>query len=57
MLGLHIGISKRELLEDYYPEEIEAIFAAYNDLHGKKKEEESVEEVDALTFFGLGGEV
>lgn len=57
MLGLHIGIGKRELLEDYYPEEIEAIFAAYNDLHGKKKEEESVEEVDALTFFGLGGEV
>ena len=56
MLGLHIGISKRELLEDYYPDELEAIFEAYNDMHDTKKERDTIEEVSPMEFFGIGGE-
>lgn len=56
VFGLHIGIGKRELLDDYYPDEIEAIFETYNELHSRKEKEEKVEEVDALSFFGIGGE-
>lgn len=36
----HIGISKRELLEDYYYDEIPLIFKKYNDLHNPDKDEE-----------------
>ena len=56
MLGLHIGISKRELLEDYYPDELEASFGAYNDMHDTKKERDTIEEVSPMAFFGIGGE-
>lgn len=53
--ALHMGIGKRELMEDYYPDEIGAIFESYNALHGGKKTEE-VQAVDALEFFGIGGD-
>ena len=56
MLGLHIGISKCELFEDYYPDELEAIFEAYNDMHDTKKERDTIEEVSPMAFFGIGGE-
>jgi hypothetical protein len=38
--GLAIGISKKELLEDYYWDEIPLIFEAYSRLHDTKKKEE-----------------
>lgn len=46
-----IGISKRELLSDYYPDELPAIFEAWGELHGVEKEAET-EEVDLMTFLG-----
>lgn len=51
-----IGISKRELLEDYYPDELPAIFEAWGEMHGVKGEAET-EEVDVMEFLGGGGEV
>lgn len=53
--ALHMGIGKRELMEDYYPDEIGAIFECYNALHGAKGKDD-VQEVDALEFFGIGGD-
>lgn len=41
--GLAIGISKKELLEDYYWDEVPLIFESYSKLHSSKKEE-TVEE-------------
>ena len=32
--ALSVGISKRSLLEDYYPGELGAVVAAWNELHG-----------------------
>ena len=32
--ALTVGISKRELLEDYYPDEIPLVFEAWGDIHG-----------------------
>ena len=29
-----MGISKRELLDDYYPDELAAVFEAWCDMHG-----------------------
>ena len=29
-----MGISKRELLADYYPDELAAVFNAWADMHG-----------------------
>lgn len=49
-----MGISKRELLEDYYLDEIGEIVKAYNRIHGAEPEDKPV---DAMTFFGTGGEV
>lgn len=49
-----MGISKRELLEDYYFDEISAVIQEWNDLHGAGEKEE---EVDGMTFLGAGGEV
>lgn len=54
-----IGISKKELLESYYPDEIPLIFEEYNRIHcGKKEETENIsgngsETVDPLAFFGV----
>ena len=47
--GLSLGISKRELLEDYYPGELEAIFLEHNILHNPEAYIEEVH-VDPLTF-------
>ena len=46
-----IGISKRELLSDYYPDELPAIFEAWGEMHGVEKEE--VEEVDLMGFLSM----
>lgn len=35
--GLKIGISKRELLEDYYPDELPLIFESYAELSNPKE--------------------
>ena len=51
---MSVGISKRELLDDYYPDEICLVLDAYHRLHGGGEE---TERVDAMTFFGDGGEV
>ena len=46
-----MGITKRALLEDYYPGELAMLFAEYNIVHSS---EEAVEEerVGALAFLG-----
>lgn len=49
MQGLGIGISKRALLEDYYPGELAIIFAEYNALFSGKEDVEEVR-VGALEF-------
>ena len=51
-----IGIGKRQLMEDYYPDELPAIFEAWGEMHGVEGKVET-EEVDPLTFFGAGGEI
>ncbi len=45
--GLSIGIGKRELLEDYYIDELEAIFGEHNVIHRLSTKEASME--------GMGG--
>lgn len=52
--ALSIGISKRELLNDYYMDEIGLIFEAWNRLHDPNREE--TEEVEAAEFLGGEGE-
>lgn len=52
--ALSMGIGKRELMEDYYLEEISEVISAWNGLHGRGEEAE--EEMDAMAFFGGGGE-
>ena len=49
-----MGIGKRELLEDYYVDEIGAVIEEWNALHGAGEAEE---QVDGMTFLGGGGEV
>lgn len=53
--ALMMGISKRELLEDYYLDEILEIMKEWNRLHGAESSEP--EPLDALAFFGDGGEI
>ena len=52
--ALSIGISKRELLRDYYMDEIGPIFEEWNRLHDPDREE--TEEVEAAEFLGGEGE-
>ena len=52
--ALSIGISKRELLNDYYMDEIGPIFEEWNRLHDPDREE--TEEVEAADFLGGEGE-
>ncbi len=52
---MSIGISKRALMEDYYMEEIGAVIEEWNRLHNPE-EGGPLEEMDALTFLGDGGE-
>lgn len=49
-----MGVSKRELMEDYYPEEVAAVMNEWNRLH--RPEGDEPEEMDAATFLGGGGE-
>lgn len=50
--GLTIGISKRELLEDYYPDEVPLIFEAWGEMHGVKAEKEP-EQVGVMEFLNM----
>lgn len=50
-----IGIGKRQLLEDYYPDELEALFEEYGIITHASTDKDTEEEVDLLTFFGVGG--
>lgn len=50
-----MGIGKRELMEDYYADEIGPVMAAWNALHNPAGADK-VEQVDALTFLGGDGE-
>lgn len=52
--GLCIGIGKRELLNDYYMDEIGVILEEWNAL--KKGEDTSEVQMDAMSFLGEGGE-
>jgi hypothetical protein len=60
---LTVGISKRELLEDYYIDEIPEIIKAWNSIHGSKEEHADgyVAEInpafDPSKSFGKGGEI
>lgn len=47
-----IGISKRELLCDYYPDELPAIFEAWGDMHGVKREIEA-KEMTPMEFLSM----
>lgn len=47
-----IGISKRELFEDYYPDEIPLVFEAWGELHGVKPEREP-EKVGVMEFLNM----
>lgn len=46
-----MGISKRELLRDYYPDELPAVFAAWAQLHGARQEE--AEPVTVAEFLSM----
>ena len=52
--ALALGIGKRELMEDYYADEISVILSEWNALHDPNRVD--TQEVDAMTFFGEGGE-
>lgn len=52
--ALCMGIGKRELMEDYYMDEIGDILGQWNRLHNPDGEETM--EVDAQEFLGEGGE-
>lgn len=47
-----MGISKRELLEDYYPDELAAVFEAWGELHGIGRAEET-EQVSVNAFLDM----
>lgn len=47
-----LGISKRELLSDYYPDELAAVFEAWGEIHGVKKEMET-EPVSVRAFLDM----
>ena len=48
-----MGVGKRELLEDYYADELAPLMAEWAALRGG---DDTPVEVDAQTFFGDGGE-
>ena len=50
--GLAIGIQKRALLTDYYPDELPALFEAYAQLHGAARVEKA-EETEVMTFLNM----
>lgn len=54
--ALTIGISKRELLEEYYMDEIGEVIKAWNALHDPQGDSGETKMVDPLEFLGEGGE-
>lgn len=44
-LGLCLGVSKRELLEDYYPDELPAVLRALIALRKGERQEEQTDDV------------
>ena len=54
--ALTIGISKRELLEEYYMDEIGEVIKAWNALHDPQGGSGETKIVDPLEFLGEGGE-
>ena len=51
-----MGIGKRELLEDYYMDEIGEVIRAWNALHDPNGDSGEAEMVSPLAFLGDGGE-
>ncbi|MBR2942735.1 MAG: hypothetical protein IKB82_04980 [Clostridia bacterium] len=47
-----MGISKRALMEDYYPDEIAAIFSAWGYMHGAASPQKE-ERVDVMEFLKM----
>lgn len=47
-----IGISKRELLCDYYPDELPVLFEAWGELHGVEREPQA-ERTDVMAFLNM----
>lgn len=47
--GLMLGISKRELFEDYYPEELAALISEWNVLH-KLPDKDEVEDLGKVSI-------
>ena len=45
-----LGIGKRELLEEYYHDELPVLFEVWNELHGGKQEPERV---DVMAFLNM----
>ena len=54
-MGLCLGVGKRELLEDYYMDEIGSVVKAWNALR-RPPADEAEEAVHPEAFFGGGGE-
>ena len=54
-MGLSLGIGKRELMEDYYLDEIGAVAEAWNALR-RPPAEDAEEAVTPEVFFGGEGE-
>ena len=50
--GLMMGISKRELLADYYPDELAAVLKAWSDIHGCSKTQDT-EPVSVHAFLDM----
>lgn len=48
-----MGIGKRELLEDYYYDELQTLIEEWNALH---RADDVAETTDPLAFLGTGGE-
>jgi hypothetical protein len=51
-VGLELGVGKRELLNDYYLDEIYEIIREHNDIHGGADADET-EYAGAGEFFGF----
>lgn len=48
-----MGIPKRALLEDYYPDELPVVLRAWGDMHGAQTQEETT---DVMEFLTMGGD-
>ena len=55
--ALCLGIGKRELMQDYYLDEIGLIFEAWGDLHSTDSDKDEDMSDDPLAFFGEEGEI